>query len=170
MAPPCRTGARNLGGGPGESPMRYFGGLLGGTWLTRLFCDLGNGKFDGAHLVSNFEGLNPANTFWDKYYHLYANVDTEPPRFLRVRAVVGGLLPAQRGGDLLDRQRAVRRQPAGPRRDPGGARDTTLTSRTSARPSSSSRRLATTSPRPSRHSTGSPTFTPAPRRSRPTDR
>ena len=26
--------------------------------------DLGNGKFDGAWLVSNFENLNPANTLW----------------------------------------------------------------------------------------------------------
>ncbi len=53
-------------------------------------CDLGNGKFDGAHLVANFEGLNPANTFWDKYYHLYANVDTEPPRFLEFERWWGG--------------------------------------------------------------------------------
>jgi len=87
---PMSYWSANLGGGPGESPMRYFGGLLGGTWLTRLFCDLGNGKFDGAHLVSNFEGLNPANTFWDKYYHLYANVDTEPPRFLDFERWWGG--------------------------------------------------------------------------------
>jgi len=87
---PMSYWSANLGGGPGESPMRYFGGLLGGTWLTRLFCDLGNGKFDGAHLVSNFEGLNPANTFWDKYYHLYANVDTEPPRFLQFERWWGG--------------------------------------------------------------------------------
>lgn len=68
--------------GEGDNPMRYAGGLLGGTWLSSLTSDLGAGKFDGAHLVSNFENLNPANTFWDKYYHLYANVDTEPARFL----------------------------------------------------------------------------------------
>jgi hypothetical protein len=35
-----------------------------------------------ASAVQNFESLNPANTFWDKYYHLFANIDTEPPRFL----------------------------------------------------------------------------------------
>ncbi|HMB08271.1 MAG TPA: DUF3141 domain-containing protein, partial [Isosphaeraceae bacterium] len=87
---PMSYWSANLGGGPGESPMRYFGGLLGGTWLTRLICDLGNGKFDGAHLVANFEGLNPANTFWDKYYHLYAHVDTEPPRFLDFERWWGG--------------------------------------------------------------------------------
>jgi hypothetical protein len=46
--------------------MRYTGGLLGGSWLTALMGDLGNGKFDGAWLVANFENLNPANTFWTK--------------------------------------------------------------------------------------------------------
>jgi hypothetical protein len=43
---------------------------------------VGNGKFDGAHLVQNFEYLNPANTFVDKYYKVFANADTEPARFL----------------------------------------------------------------------------------------
>ncbi|WP_159711697.1 DUF3141 domain-containing protein, partial [Geminicoccus flavidas] len=36
----------------GGSPMRYAGGMLGGTWLTALTGDLGAGKFDGAWLVS----------------------------------------------------------------------------------------------------------------------
>jgi pimeloyl-ACP methyl ester carboxylesterase len=35
----------------GRNPMRYSGGLLGGSWLTALSSDLGAGKFDGAHLV-----------------------------------------------------------------------------------------------------------------------
>ncbi|MGF6932200.1 pimeloyl-ACP methyl ester carboxylesterase [Paraburkholderia sp. UCT70] len=68
--------------GEGDNPMRYAGGMLGGAWLASYAADLGNGKFDGAYLVENFENLNPANTFWDKYYHLFSNVDTEPPRFL----------------------------------------------------------------------------------------
>ena len=68
--------------GSGNNPMRYAGGLLGGTWLASLSADLGNGLFDGAYLVQNFENLDPANTFWDKYYHVFANADTEPPRFL----------------------------------------------------------------------------------------
>jgi pimeloyl-ACP methyl ester carboxylesterase len=76
--------------GGGDNPMRYSGGMLGGTWLASLTSDLGNGVFDGAHLVENFENLNPANTFWDKYYHLYANVDTEPPRFLEFERWWGG--------------------------------------------------------------------------------
>lgn len=69
-------------GEEGHNPMRYSGGLLGGAWATRLASDLGNGRFDGAWLVSNFEGLNPANTYWNKYYNLFSNVDSEVPRFL----------------------------------------------------------------------------------------
>ncbi len=76
--------------GEGDNPMRYSGGLLGGTWLSSMTADLGNGKFDGAWLVDNFEKLNPANSRWDKYYNLYANVDTEPPRFLEFERWWGG--------------------------------------------------------------------------------
>jgi len=66
----------------GKNPMRYLGGTLGGTWLTALSGDLGNGIFDGANLVANFESLNPANTYWEKAYNLYSKVDTEASRFL----------------------------------------------------------------------------------------
>jgi pimeloyl-ACP methyl ester carboxylesterase len=66
----------------GKNPMRYTGGMLGGSWLTALSGDLGGGKFDGANLVANFEKLDPANTYLDKPYNLYANVDTETERFL----------------------------------------------------------------------------------------
>jgi len=76
--------------GEGDNPMRYSGGMLGGTWLASMTSDLGAGVFDGAHLVQNFESLNPANTFWDKYYHLYANIDTEPARFLDFERWWGG--------------------------------------------------------------------------------
>ena len=76
--------------GEGDNPMRYAGGLLGGTWLASMTADLGHGKFDGAWLVQNFENLNPANTFWDKYYNLFAHVDTEAPRFLEFERWWGG--------------------------------------------------------------------------------
>ena len=66
----------------GKAPMRYTGGLLGGTWLTALSGDLSNGRFDGAHLVANFENMHPSNTYWKKLYHLYSQIDTEAPRFL----------------------------------------------------------------------------------------
>jgi len=74
----------------GANPMRYTGGMLGGSWLTALFSDLGHGKFDGAWLVQNFENLNPANTLWTKQYNLYANIDTEGPRYLGFERWWGG--------------------------------------------------------------------------------
>jgi len=74
----------------GKNPMRYSGGLLGGSWLTALTSDLGNGKFDGAWLVQNFENQNPANTLWTKQYNLYSKVDTEAPRYLDFERWWGG--------------------------------------------------------------------------------
>ncbi len=66
----------------GKNPMRYSGGLLGGSWLTALVSDLGRGKFDGTWLILNFDSLNPANWLWGKQYDLYAAVDTEAQRYL----------------------------------------------------------------------------------------
>ena len=77
-------------GNDGDSPLRYIGGLFGGAWLSLFAADLGGGKFDGAHLVQNFESMNPANTLWKKWYHLYANVDEEPARFLEFERWWGG--------------------------------------------------------------------------------
>jgi Protein of unknown function (DUF3141) len=74
----------------GKNPMRYSGGLLGGSWLTALASDLGHGKFDGAWLVQNFENQNPANTLWSKPYNLYSKVDTEAPRYLGFERWWGG--------------------------------------------------------------------------------
>ncbi len=74
----------------GKNPMRYTGGMLGGTWLTSLSGDLGNGIFDGAHLVQNFENLNPANTLWSKNYNLWSKIDTEAPRYLEFERWWGG--------------------------------------------------------------------------------
>ena len=74
----------------GVNPMRYTGGMLGGSWLTALMSDLGHGKFDGAWLVQNFENLNPANTLWSKQYNLYAHIDTEAPRYLGFERWWGG--------------------------------------------------------------------------------
>jgi hypothetical protein len=74
----------------GTNPMRYSGGLLGGSWIAALASDLGHGKFDGAWLVQNFENLNPANTLWTKPYNLYSKIDTEPPRYLEFERWWGG--------------------------------------------------------------------------------
>ena len=74
----------------GKNPMRYSGGLLGGSWLTAFASDLGHGKFDGAWLVQNFENQNPANTLWTKQYNLYSKIDTEAPRYLGFERWWGG--------------------------------------------------------------------------------
>jgi pimeloyl-ACP methyl ester carboxylesterase len=74
----------------GKNPMRYSGGLLGGSWLTALTSDLGAGKFDGAWLVQNFENQNPANTLWSKQYNLYSKIDTEASRYLGFERWWGG--------------------------------------------------------------------------------
>ena len=71
-------------------PMRYTGGMTGGSWMTMMASDLGGGVFDGANLVQNFENLNPANTHWSKQYHLYANIDTEAQRYLGFERWWGG--------------------------------------------------------------------------------
>ncbi|WP_454763007.1 DUF3141 domain-containing protein [Cupriavidus campinensis] len=97
-AAPEVTGPILLAGAPvaywsgvrGRNPMRYSGGLLGGTWLSSLAADIGNGRFDGAWLVQNFENLNPANSFWEKLYNVYAKADTEGPRFLEFERWWGG--------------------------------------------------------------------------------
>ena len=108
----------------GKNPMRYTGGLLGGSWLTALAGDLGHGKFDGAWLVQNFENQNPANTLWTKQYNLYSKIDTEAPRYLGFETLVGRPRQPQRRGDPVHRRRAVRRQQAGrrPRSGPPTAR------------------------------------------------
>lgn len=78
------------GGVEGANPMRYKGGLAGGMWTASLLSDLGAGQFDGAHLVAGFEDLNPANTYWNKHYHLFCHVDTEARRFLDFEKWWGG--------------------------------------------------------------------------------
>ncbi|ASU38969.1 poly(3-hydroxyalkanoate) synthetase [Herbaspirillum sp. meg3] len=72
------------------NPMRYSGASLGGSWLASMTSDMGADRFDGAHLVENFEKLNPANTLWSKYYNLWSNVDTEAERFLEFERWWGG--------------------------------------------------------------------------------
>lgn len=66
----------------GKNPMRYTGGLVGGSWVTALVSDLGGGEFDGAWLILNFDALSPANWLWDKQYNVYSKVDTEAGRYL----------------------------------------------------------------------------------------
>ena len=77
-------------GVPGKAPMRYLGGLLGGSWMTAMTGDLGGGIFDGAWLVTNFESGNPANTYWTKQYEVWSDVDHAADRYLGFEKWWGG--------------------------------------------------------------------------------
>jgi pimeloyl-ACP methyl ester carboxylesterase len=97
-ANPDLTGPLVINGAPvatwsghvGENPMRYNGGLLGGILPALLISDLGDGKFDGAHLVSNFEMLNPSRNFFGKYFDLYTNPEAAKVDFLEFERWWGG--------------------------------------------------------------------------------
>lgn len=83
----------------GKNPMRYSGGLLGGSWLTALVSDLGRGKFDGTWLILNFDNLNPANWLWSKQYDVYSAVDKEGPRYLEFEKWWGDFITLN-GGEI----------------------------------------------------------------------
>ncbi len=74
----------------GENPMRYNAGVLGGTWIPMFLSDLGGGIFDGAHLVQNFELLNPARTLFRKYTDLFRDIDQGDEAFLEFETWWGG--------------------------------------------------------------------------------
>ena len=66
----------------GKDPMRYSGGMCGGSCLTAMTSDVGHGKFDGTNLVLNFDELGPANWLWGKQYQIYRTIDTGGERYL----------------------------------------------------------------------------------------
>jgi len=71
------------GGVWGKNAMRYLAGWFGGSWLDRMTSDIGNGIFDAAWLVANFDNLNPANTLWTKQYNVWADPEQEKNRYLQ---------------------------------------------------------------------------------------
>ena len=74
----------------GENTMRYNAGVLGGTWIPMLLSDIGGGQFDGAHLVQNFELLNPGRTLFRKYTDLFRDIDQGDAGFLEFETWWGG--------------------------------------------------------------------------------
>lgn len=83
----------------GKTPMRYTGGLLGGSWMTALASDFGAGRFDGTGLILNFDLLDPANWLWGKQYELYAKIDSDAQRYLAFEKWWGDFI--QLNGDEL---------------------------------------------------------------------
>jgi len=74
----------------GKNPMRYSGGLLGGSWPDRVYQRPRRRQFDGAWLVQNFENMNPSNTLWTKQYNVYSKIDSEADRYLDFERWWGG--------------------------------------------------------------------------------
>ena len=100
---PCRTPPRTfradhrrglatllLGGRQGPVSHALFGRIARRQLADSDLGDLGQGKFDGAWLVQNFENQNPANTLWSKQYNLYSKIDTEAARYLGFERWWGG--------------------------------------------------------------------------------
>ena len=77
-------------GEPGANPMRLAAGFLGGAWINHFLSDLGNGAFDGAWLVQNFESLKPEGAIFRKYADLFESIDTAADRFLDFERWWGG--------------------------------------------------------------------------------
>ncbi|MDI4656032.1 DUF3141 domain-containing protein [Xanthobacter autotrophicus] len=74
----------------GENPMRYNAGVLGGTWIPMFLSDIGGGIFDGAHLVMNFQLLNPGRTLFRKYTDIFRDIDKGDKTFLEFEKWWGG--------------------------------------------------------------------------------
>ena len=72
---------------------------LGGSWLTAMMSDLGDGKIDGTALILNFDMLNPANWLWGKQYDVWTHVDTDAARYLKFEKWWGDFI--QLNGDEL---------------------------------------------------------------------
>jgi pimeloyl-ACP methyl ester carboxylesterase len=97
-ANPDLTGPIVINGAPvapwsgriGENPIRYNAGIVGGTWIPMFLSDIGGGIFDGAHLVQNFELLNPSRTLFRKYTDLYRDIDKGDAAFLEFEKWWGG--------------------------------------------------------------------------------
>ncbi|MFD2250059.1 pimeloyl-ACP methyl ester carboxylesterase [Pseudochelatococcus lubricantis] len=95
---PDITGPLVLNGAPvetwsgeiGRNIIRYNAGLLGGQILPMFWSDIGNGVFDGAWLVLNFELMNPGRNYFRKYYDYFNEVDTGRGRFLEFEKWWGG--------------------------------------------------------------------------------
>jgi hypothetical protein len=83
----------------GKNPMRYSGGLLGGSWITAMTSDLGRGKFDGTWLILSFDNLGPANWLWGKQYEIFTHIGTGKERYLEFEKWWGDFI--QLNGDEL---------------------------------------------------------------------
>jgi hypothetical protein len=142
----------------GKNPMRYLGGLLGGTWATALAATSGAGKFDGADLVAELREAQPGQHAVGQALQRLRQRRHRGRTVPRLRDLVGQPGAAQRPRDAVDRRQPVRRQQA--RRGKLRTRDgLQIDLRNIQSPIVVFASWGTTSPRRSRRSAGSPTST-----------
>ncbi len=103
-------------GVPGKAPMRYLGGLLGGSWLTR-----DDRRSRRRHVRRRLAGVEfrerqPGQHLLDQAVRGLGGCRQRGRPLPRLREVVGRPRQAERRGDAVHRRRAVRRQSAGDRR------------------------------------------------------
>ena len=139
----------------GKNPMRYSGGLLGGSWLTAMTSDLGNGKIDGTGLILNFDMSEPGELAVGQAIrglHAYRHRRGALPQ---VREMVGRLHPAERRRAAVPGRQPVHRRQADPQPVAVAAMARSLIFAASPRRSSCSPRRTTTSVRRRRRLAGS---------------
>ena len=88
----------------GKNPLRYLGGLFGGTWLTSFAGDLGHGIFDGAYLIQQFRKHESVQHIVEKELPSLCQRGHRNTAFSRVREMVGQPRPAQCRGNAVHRR------------------------------------------------------------------
>ena len=88
----------------GKYPMRYSGGLLGGSWLTALTSDLGGGKFDGCMAGAELREPESLQHAMDQaVQRLFQGRHRSRP-LSRIRALVGRPRQSQCRGNPVHRR------------------------------------------------------------------
>jgi hypothetical protein len=82
----CRTGPASLA----RLPMRYSGGLLGGAGWRRWPATWATASSTARTSSTTSRTSTRPTRCGSKWYHLYANIDTEPERFLEFERWWGG--------------------------------------------------------------------------------
>ena len=102
----------------GKNPMRYLGGMFGGSWLTALSGDVGARQVRRREPRRQFRARQSRQHLLDQAIQRLLQGRYREGALPLVRDLVGQPGPAQRRRDAMDRRQSVRRQQAVDRADP----------------------------------------------------
>ncbi len=105
--------------GAGDNPMRYAGGMLGGTWLASLAADHGRRHVRRRVPGRELREPQPGQHVLGQVLPPVRERRHRAAALSRVRALVGRLLPDEPRGDRVDHAQSLRRQQAVERRHEG---------------------------------------------------